>query len=99
MKIISDMKYFKVIWIHENLYDEILAYHEIDMHRMEKRKIHIMWDSSIRYASESKAVGDIELSWEPIPPFSELQSLKEFVVFQISQEEFETVWQKVINKA
>jgi hypothetical protein len=73
--------------------EPILLYGELDDERWEVRKVEIFRDNSKIYASETESHGDIELSYEPIPTLAEINENPQFEACEISQDEFEKVWE------
>jgi hypothetical protein len=92
------MTYLKVIWKHEeNEYPTIL-YSELDNNRYEVRKVDVYHDGSMSCACETESSGDTMLGCAPTPHINEINADFEFEAFEISEEEFETIWKKAIKK-
>ena len=91
------MKYLKVHWIHNCDSDPEIIYSEIDGYRNEIRKIEIFRNGNAGYASNNAEVADTKLSLCPLPELDEIGSDPQFIPFEISQSEFNAVWNAVTN--
>ncbi|MCM1567225.1 MAG: hypothetical protein NC238_15045 [Dehalobacter sp.] len=93
------MKYLKVEWIHNFLDEPIEFYSEIDDERYEVRKIIKYRDGRIGYATPDVEVGGAILGELPMPESDQIASDSQFKPIEITQEDFEILWnEKIENK-
>ena len=86
------MKYVRVNWQHQYPDEPVTLYSELDDGRWEVRKIEIFRNGSVGYASGEEQGGGTYLGDLPMPELSEIRKDVEFDPLEITQEEFEFVW-------
>lgn len=86
------MKYLCVRWVHTDPDYPTLLYSEIDDARWEVRKVELFEDGRIEFASQNETTGNCGLGLIPTPPLEELAMDSEFEPREISEAEFEQVW-------
>jgi len=91
------MKYIAAQWLHSNSEYPIHFYSELDENRTELRKIEVYKDGSFGYASKDESFGGTELGLEPLPELSEIAEDPEFVIAEISSDEFDKLWLRYRN--
>lgn len=91
------MTYLMVSWIHDFEDEPILIFSEVDEMRNELRKIEFYRDESFGIASRSIAFGGSELGLDKIPDPDEIRSDPQFLVREITSEEFEENWRACLN--
>lgn len=91
------MKHIHVHWIHEDLEDPIDLYSELDTERYEMRKIEVFKDGRMGFADSVQSSIGTSLGEMPIPELTEIASDKQFIPREISEVEFERVWQMAIK--
>lgn len=67
-------------------------YSELDQHRYETRKIEVFANGKFGYASKIKATQETRLGITPVPVLSEIRSMPEFDIKEITKQEFEAKW-------
>jgi hypothetical protein len=90
------MRYISVEWPPDDPELSIRCHLEIDDDHMEVRKIEVYMDGAIRRASKDHSEGNTELSWEPTPPNEEIAADPQFVLREITAEEFEALWSGLV---
>jgi hypothetical protein len=88
------MQYLKVRWIHDFANEPVLLYSEMNDEREEVRKVDVFADGRMGFASESQAHGDTELSEPPMPPDDVIRGDPQFVVEDVTADEFDRVWRE-----
>ncbi|PHM35993.1 hypothetical protein Xmau_04394 [Xenorhabdus mauleonii] len=88
------MIYIKVYWKHNDEGYPIAIYSELDVDRYEVRKVEIFPNGKAYYAQEDKTTGDTILGEVPIPLISEINQDTQFEAYNITQEEFDSIWSK-----
>lgn len=83
-------RYVRVKWLHEDPYEPIALYYEIKEDGWPIRVIEVYEDGSI----ESIDPGLIDAA---IPPLKEINAMPDFKGKEISKDEFEIVWKKLIE--
>lgn len=91
------MKYFKCDWIHNFADEPVTIFSELDNNRMEVRKIEIYKDGRVGYAFEGLEFGGSRLGKVPVPSFEEINADPEFRLIEISQKEFNAVWDEFVG--
>jgi len=91
------MSYAKIRWKHQNAYDPVEIYTELDDARWEVRKVEVFSDGSRDFASGSRSSERTFLSPEKIPPLAEIAANPEFEAKEISKEDFEEMWSKATD--
>jgi len=91
------MKFLKIEWIHEFADEPYIIYAELDDEGYEKRKIEIYKNGRIGYATQSSEIGGSILSEHPYPPVEEITTNPEFIPVKISKEEFESIWNEIVE--
>ena len=86
------MTYLKVKWIHTHSTEPVLLYSELDDGRWEQRKVEVYTDGKCDYASQFVEKGNTGLGLEPMPLLSEIALDSQFEPFEITQDEFESIW-------
>jgi hypothetical protein len=86
------MTYLKVRWIHKSPDDPVLLYSELDDKRREIRKVEIVPDHSIGFASANSKAKDTRLGEVPVPTIEEIAANPEFEPKEISLADFELIW-------
>lgn len=93
------MFHIKIVWHHDNQYDPVTMYCELDANRYEVRKIEIFRSGKILHVTEKAEIMDsCMLSELPWPTIEEINQDSQFIAREISQEEFQHVWLKYVNK-
>lgn len=88
------MNYICVNWKHSCPDEPVWLYSEMDPNRWETRKVEIFPDGKYGYASATGSSGGTRLDEVPIPPLAEIANDPQFEPAEITQEEFEKVWQR-----
>jgi hypothetical protein len=91
------LRYLKVQWHHEDPEEPVVLYSEIDVQRYETRKIEEFADGRLDHADAARETGTTFLGEAPIPSLDEIDEQDEFTPVEITQEEFELVWQRATN--
>lgn len=86
------MQYIKVIWRHQDSKSPVLLYSELDSERHETRKLEVYADGQRGFADSKEESGGTFLGTAPVPPLEEIANDAQFVVAEISAEEFEQEW-------
>ncbi len=82
------MEYVKYYWDYIDMQTPILIFAELDEERYSTRQIEIFPDRHIEYLGIHEAY----VSEEPYDSNEEINNMGEFQIFNISQLEFETLW-------
>ncbi|PHM50127.1 DUF6881 domain-containing protein [Xenorhabdus sp. KK7.4] len=88
------MTYIKVYWKHNDDDYPFEIYSELDEDRYEIRKIEIFLNGKVSYAQEDKTTGSTILGEVPVPEVNEINEDTEFEAFNITKEEFNSLWIK-----
>ncbi|MBO2945983.1 hypothetical protein JJQ72_18545 [Paenibacillus sp. F411] len=91
------MQFLKIEWIHEIADEPYIIYAELDDVGYENRKIEIYKNGRIGYATQSSEFGGSILSEQPYPAVEEIAANSEFILVQISKEEFESIWNENVE--
>jgi Domain of unknown function (DUF6881) len=86
------MRYIKVDWKHDVTGDPVTIFSELDEQLWEQRKIEVFRDGRLGYADKDEEAGGSMLGIEPWPDLEELGREPEFVIEDISKDEFENRW-------
>jgi uncharacterized protein DUF6881 len=86
------MRYSRLLWSHSFLKEPVEVYSEHDESGWERRKVEVFRDGSLGFASQTDTAGGTKLSLIPCPPDEEVTSDAQFKVSEISEEEFERIW-------
>lgn len=86
------MRYIKVDWKHDVAGDPVTIFSELNDQLWEQRKIEVFRDGRLGYADEDEEVGGSMLGIEPWPDLEALGREPEFVIEDISKDEFESRW-------
>lgn len=89
--------YIKVEWIHEFPDEPVIIYSELDDYNNEIRKIEVYKDGKYGYANNVTEFGGTMLSKEPLPTIEEIDSDKQFRSKEITKNEFEDIWCKIVK--
>ncbi len=73
-------------------------YSELDAMRNEVRKVEVFAGERKSFAKVGFSTGDTRLSIVPVPPMAEILQIKELQSKEISQAEFEAIWNSVQAK-
>jgi hypothetical protein len=87
-------EYLQVSWKHDFEEDPVLIYSEIDYTRTELRKIELYKNGSFGLASADIEYGKSMLALIPIPGKQEIAADPQFVPKEITEEEFNALWNK-----
>jgi hypothetical protein len=94
------MKYIRLKWNHSNPDEPVWIFSEVDPDGREVRKIECFRNGFCDVANAASSSGEAKLMTVPLPDFSALALRDpEFVPVEITQEEFEEVWEKRQYKA
>jgi hypothetical protein len=66
----------------------------LDSDRFELRKVEIWADGRAGYAGPNCEYGGTRLGLEPVPTFEEIAADPEFKPVEVTQAEFEAIWQE-----
>ena len=92
------MKYIKVIWRHIFEEEPYAFYSEIDSQGYEIRKIEFLKNGElIGFADENQTWGETILSDQTIPTIEEIIEDDAFDGFEITKDDFETIWNNVLH--
>lgn len=92
------MIYIKVHWKHSFPDEPILLFSELDDMRNEIRKVEVFRDELVGYAEGEISKNGTFLSECELPELSMINEDAQFEGVEISAEEFESIWEKAINK-
>jgi len=93
------MSYIKILWKEADEGLPSLYYSELDDNRWELRKVEVYRDGLATYADKDISTGSTMLGLIPFPPISELGARPELDVEEISKEEFDEAWSKVVSSS
>jgi hypothetical protein len=88
------MHYLRVRWVHSHPDEPVELYSELDDRRWELRKVEVFPDGAFGYAGPEGATSNTVLGLEPIPTRTQIASDPQFEPEEISQAEFEAVWEQ-----
>jgi hypothetical protein len=92
------MHYIRVNWTHTYPDEPIEIYSEFDENRWETRKIEIFRDGTTSYASSTENSGTSILAEVPISSLKEINSDPQFQAVEITQDEFQQLWVRIVQK-
>jgi len=92
------MKYLKVTWKHAQIDLPIEIWSELDVKRMETRKIEAFRDGTLGYASATDSRKQTRLGIEPLPTDAEISAQPEFSVHPLSASDFDRMWTVAVQK-
>lgn len=87
------MRYSKLVWNHSSPTEPVEIYSEHDDQGREQRKVEVFPDGSVGFAGPAESGGGTQLSLIACPPDDEVNSPPEFLVSDITNADFERVWQ------
>ena len=87
------MRYIKVKWRHSFPDDPIVLYSEIDEAGWEVRKVEVFRDGQMGFAGGGRRSERTMLGEATVPSIMEIAADSQFEPEEISQQEFESVWQ------
>lgn len=88
------MQYIKVKWMHSHRDEPMWLYSELNEDRWETRKVEVFPDGTCGFAGPGGAAATSKLSIEPLPTLEEIASDPQFSPQEISQQEFEEMWER-----
>jgi hypothetical protein len=91
------VRYIAVEWRHDDPDDPVTLYSELDEEQWEVRKVEVCRDGRCGFADSKIESGGTGLGQLPVPPFNEIVADPQFVLREISPEEFEEVWRKRLS--
>jgi len=92
------MDYISVAWIHNNSSDPIRLVSELDDERFERRKLEFFADGTVGAASGDFEDAGTRLGVAAVPPLSEINEDPQFEGVELTQAEFEGLWQKFARR-
>lgn len=92
------MQYIAVKWLHDGAEEPVLLFHELDDEGWEVRKVEVFRDGVAHFADSNQQSGPTELGLLPVPPFEQIAADPEFDLREITQDEFEKVWQDALHR-
>ena len=84
--------YFLVRWLHDDPDEAVLLYEELDVQRMETRKVHEFRDGRLLRTDRVSPGDEVSLAWESLPSEEEIAEQAVFEVLPLTAAEFEAVW-------
>jgi hypothetical protein len=87
------MQYIRVAWKHTSPDDPILLYSELDDARWEVRKVEVFRSGKLGHACAESSSASTGLGSVPVLPLREIALDREFEPVEITQQEFEDIWQ------
>lgn len=88
------MAFAHVYWIHDLADEPTQFFCEVDEDGYETRKVVRYRDGTLAYADATEQHGGTYLSPEPFPPFGQPSPDTRFVITEITQLEFDTMWHR-----
>lgn len=92
------MRYIRVQWHHDFVDEPVILYSEIDNSRYETRKVEHYRDDRADYADSTTSTGTTLLGELPIPPIEDIAEQPEFTPVEITESEFERVWDNATQR-
>lgn len=86
------MIYIKVIWNQQDPSYPTIFYSELDSARYETRKVVSYLDGRLEFTNEDNESDELFLAEHPVPTLLEISEDPEFEAVEISQSEFEKIW-------
>ena len=93
------MNYIKVKWNHSLPDEPVWLYSEIDNERWEMRKVEVFPDGKMGFADKHRSSGTTELGEEPLPELADIAADPQFEPLEITQPEFDALWQSATTDA
>jgi hypothetical protein len=90
----TPVTYLLVFWRHDFPEDPVWLFSELDDERSEVRKVEVYRDGHHGFADGSTSTGITEQGVESTPPLSEINARPQYQAREISQAEFEAIWEK-----
>ncbi|WP_439893095.1 DUF6881 domain-containing protein (plasmid) [Ralstonia sp. 25C] len=87
-------EYIDVQWRHSSDADPTRLVSELDVQRMEIRKLEFFGDGRVGYASADHTSHGTALGLLPVPPLAEINADPQFVGVGITAAEFSALWLK-----
>jgi hypothetical protein len=87
------MRYIECSWKHNHPDEPVLLYSELDDARWELRKVEKFLDGGFGFADRKVSYRDTMLGLRPIPANADIVEMPEFELREITEQEFEAVWQ------
>jgi hypothetical protein len=85
--------YLACEWVHDLPDEPVLLYSELDLERLETRKVEVFRDGSIGWAYADHEVRSA-LGEVPVPPMSAIAADPQFRPREISADDFDAIWQR-----
>lgn len=89
------MRYIDVRWLHHDPEYPIRLVSEIDSDNYEIRKLEFFQDGSVGFACVTFSQQGTALGTAPVPSITEINEMEEFKGKEISQADFEALWEEV----
>jgi hypothetical protein len=86
--------YLKVRWHHNESYDPIVLYHEIEEDGREVRRIELFEDGRLLRSDRIQPEATTSVSLGRLPPIEEIRGDPQFFTSEIEQNEFEEIWDR-----
>ncbi len=93
----TNKTYIKIRWKHDDKEYPILLYSELDEARFEERKIEMFIDGTYGYADNKVSTRGVKLGECAVPLLSEIEKDPEFTILNTSEEEFTSLWRKIVE--
>ncbi len=90
----TDMEYILVIWAQSSFEDPVVMYYEVNDQRETIRQVELYPDLTLGFASESHSYKSFITNEHPVPTIDNICSEPNLTAFQITQQQFENVWNK-----
>lgn len=91
------MHYVAVEWLHTAPDEPVHLYYELDQDRHERRKVEVYRDGTMHSADVTHGQGSTFLAWEPHPPLADIHADPQFLVHEITAQEFERIWNMAVR--
>lgn len=88
------MHYIAVEWLHMAPDEPIHLYYELDQDRYERRKVEAYRDGTLHAADATHGQEATFLAWDPHPPVADISADPQFLVREITAQEFESIWNR-----
>ncbi len=86
------MNYSMIHWLHDFPDEPVTLYHELDTERWEVRKVEKYRDGTLRWTDAEHEDDFIALGQMPHPSAEEIMEDPQFVVEDLTADEFEHIW-------
>jgi hypothetical protein len=90
-----NMRYIDVKWLHQSPQYPIRLVSEIDSDDYEVRKLEFFQDGHVGFACAAASQDGVELGTVAVPSTIEINAMEEFEAKEISQADFETLWDAI----